>query len=171
MHIYRYENEKELEVLHQVCSPVERHESVSQEIIDEMFRIMHKHRGIGLAAPQVGISQRFFIVEVEPGEPYVFINPEIIATSHEMSIKDEGCLSIPGVYTPVQRYERITMQAENMERKIFKLEASGLLAICLQHEFDHLNGVLHIERTTNSAMRDQMMTKYLRKYQLKEKKR
>ncbi|NIZ47527.1 peptide deformylase [Entomospira nematocerorum] len=171
MHIYRYENEQELKVLHTVCSPVGKDEIIAPEIIEQMFAIMHKHHGIGLAAPQVGLTQRFFIVEVEQGEPYVFINPEIISTSSEMSVKDEGCLSIPGVFTPVQRYDRIIMQAENMHRKIFKLEASGLLAICLQHELDHLNGVLHVERTTNIVLRDQVMSKYLRKYKTREKKR
>ncbi|MFQ3547068.1 MAG: peptide deformylase, partial [Termitinemataceae bacterium] len=102
--------------------------------------------GIGLAGPQVGLLQRIFIVHIEGETPRVFINPTIIGTSPEQSQYEEGCLSIPGMYADVNRPEKITIQAWNERGRPFTLDAEGLLARVIQHEYDHLEGVLFIDR-------------------------
>jgi peptide deformylase len=169
--IYHYEKEQDLAVLHTKCSEVASDELIADEVIDQMFALMRKQKGIGLAAPQVGISKRFFIIEMEEGEPYVFINPEIIQTSATQAIGEEGCLSLPGLFTEVARYTEITVQAENQQRKLFRLKAKGLLAVCIQHEYDHLNGVLHIDTVQDAALKEQLISRYLRKRALRIRKK
>lgn len=115
-------------------------------IIEGMFDLMHEANGIGLAAPQVGISQRFFICHVPEGDPLVFINPEITATSPELATFEEGCLSIPQIYADVVRPAAVEVSAWNLQGKPFRMEADGMLARVIQHEFDHLNGVLFLDR-------------------------
>lgn len=112
---------------------------------EEMITTMHEGDGIGLAAPQVGILKRIFVCHVRGDKPRVFINPEIIGTSPEEAEYEEGCLSIPGVYADVVRPEAIQVQAMNEKGKLFKLDADGLLARVIQHEMDHLKGVLFID--------------------------
>ncbi len=158
MRVYRYESDADLAVLRTVAQPVTRDEELSA-IIDEMFEIMHRSGGIGLAAPQVGLSKRLFIVEVDEGEPLVFINPELIETSNSFVKNDEGCLSIPGVYGSVMRPRKIVIQAENRQRRRFKMDASGVLAVCIQHELDHLNGVLFVDKM-EERKRLQLLSQY-----------
>lgn len=114
--------------------------------IDEMFDLMYKSAGIGLAAPQVGESLRFFITDFDGQSPMVFINPRIIERKGEKTAMDEGCLSFPGLGGQVIRPSQVIVEAENRERRPFKLEASELLAKVIQHEYDHINGVLFIDR-------------------------
>jgi peptide deformylase len=167
MHIYRYEKNEEREVLQTKSLDVPPTQSDLDKMIEEMFSLIHRHRGIGLAAPQVGINLRFFIIEIDKGSPYVFINPEIIATSQVQVCSEEGCLSLPGLYSDVTRYASITVQAEDRNRKRFKLEASGLLAICIQHEYDHLNGIMHIDHIKDESMKQEVVQKYIRKRRYK----
>ncbi len=166
--IYRYENEHEYQVLKAMADPVAKSCNLGA-IIEQMFFLMHKAQGIGLAAPQVGISQRFFIVEVEKNRPLVFINPEIISTSADLSIHEEGCLSLPKLYAKVQRPAAVKIQARDASHRLFTLEAEGLLATCIQHELDHLNGVLFIDHL-NDAARDQAIRRY-KKIVAKEQKK
>lgn len=111
-----------------------------------MVETMHGERGIGLAGPQVGRMDRLFVVHVPDDEPRVFINPRIVAASPDEGAYEEGCLSIPGVYADIRRPLEITVEAYNEEGDSFRLDADGLLARVIQHEYDHLDGVLFIDR-------------------------
>jgi len=116
---------------------------VLQTLIDDMFATMHAAEGIGLAAPQVGRSERLAVIQVDDA-PLVIINPEIVSTAGRAKA-EEGCLSIPEIYGNVERPERIVVRALDRNGTPFELEASGLLARCIQHEVDHLNGKLFID--------------------------
>ncbi|ADN02973.1 peptide deformylase [Spirochaeta thermophila] len=131
-------------------------------VVEGMFDLMHEANGIGLAAPQVGISQRFFICHVPEGEPLVFINPEITATSPELTTFEEGCLSIPQIYADVVRPAAVEVSAWNLQGKPFRMEADGMLARVIQHEFDHLNGVLFLDRLP-SKKRERLEQLYWRR--------
>ena len=131
--------------MREVSKPVEKIDENIKSLIDEMFVTVKKENGIGLAAPQVGENIRLFIVFINE-QKYVFINPEIIETSQEMCLMEEGCLSIPKVYDEVMRPSAVKVQFLNIDGKIKTIEASGLLARVIQHENDHLNGILFIDR-------------------------
>lgn len=110
-----------------------------------MIETMHVGKGIGLAGPQVGELKRLFVTHIDGDSPRVFINPQIIQTAHEQVFYEEGCLSIPGMYAEVERPLAVTVQAWNEKGRPFTLDAEGLLARVVLHEFDHLNGVLFID--------------------------
>lgn len=116
-----------------------------KKTLDEMVVLMRKKSGVGLAAPQIGIPERFFVVQVPGEQPIAFVNPEIIETSLETVDFTEGCLSVPGVWGDVSRPESICIQAMNADGKVFRLDADGYLARIIQHEYDHLNGVLFVD--------------------------
>ncbi len=134
------------EVLRTPAVPIEKFDEELTTTIEQMFTTMVRGRGIGLAGPQVGISKRFFIVQLEGDKPRVFINPELIATSAELSEYEEGCLSIPGAYANLDRPSSIKIQAWNERGRPFTLEAAGLLARVIQHELDHLSGILFTDK-------------------------
>lgn len=149
------------EVLRQRATPVE---SVTPEIRDalrEMVPLMERSRGVGLAAPQVGLSQRFFVVKLQD-DPLYFINPELVATSHETGVYEEGCLSLPGIWAEVVRPLAVTIQAINLKGRPFQLKADGFLARVIQHELDHLNGVLFTDRL-DEPLRSQILELYMKK--------
>ena len=136
------------EILRQVAEPV-KPEEINDELrafIDEMFDAMIEADGVGLAGPQAGISKRLFVVIADDEVRRVFINPQIIATSSELCDYEEGCLSIPKVYESIRRPAKVTVQALNEKGRPFTLEADGLLARIIQHENDHLDGKLFIDR-------------------------
>jgi len=110
----------------------------------------------------VDFSKRLFIVLLEEDEEYVFINPEIIETSSDLVAYEEGCLSIPGIYTDVERPSKVTVYAQDIKGKNFKVEASGILARVIQHENDHLNGKLFIDRV-NEEKREVLVHQYEKK--------
>jgi len=139
------------QVLRNKAEPVLKFDSKLVETLESMVVTMHRARGIGLAAPQVGISQRFFVVQLENEKPLYFINPEIISTSSEKILYEEGYLSIPGVYAEIERSSALVVQALNEKGKRFTLEASGLLARVIFHENDHLDGVLFIDKLIPSV--------------------
>jgi peptide deformylase len=159
MDIYTIDIEKELEILRMKSQPVK---NIDQELVDYTNRMIKAIDGvgIGLAAPQVGRNERFFVCHIDQVDPLVFINPEIIGTSEELSSYEEGCLSIPGMYADVKRPAVIQIQAWNQKGRPFKIEAEGLLATCIQHELDHLNGTLFIDH-----MSERKRIKLLRKYE------
>ena len=135
------------EVLREKAERVTVFDNALAIFVDAMFETMGESDGIGLAAPQVGVPSRLFVVDTrKPGERLVCINPEIIETSEDQGVYEEGCLSIPGVYHDIIRPLRITMQAQDITGKPFITRAEGLLARVMQHEYDHLNGVLFIDR-------------------------
>jgi peptide deformylase len=115
-------------------------------LIEQMFESMRANKGIGLAAVQVGNLYRLFITEIAGDKPRVYVNPEILETSLEQVSYEEGCLSIPGVEAEVVRPQRVRVQAWNERGRPFSLDAEDLLARVIQHEYDHLNGVLFIDR-------------------------
>lgn len=158
MDIYTIDIEKELEILRLKSQPVK---DINQELVDYTNRMLKAIDGIGigLAAPQVGRNERFFVCQFDQIDPMVFINPEIIGTSEELSSYEEGCLSIPGMYGDVKRPAVIQVQAWNQKGRPFKIEAEGLLATCIQHELDHLNGTLFIDHLS-----DRKRIKLLKKY-------
>lgn len=150
------------ETLATVCSPVEKSEINAElnQFIDDMFETMYEHEGIGLAAPQVACLKRIVTIDIE-GEKtnqIVLINPEIVESCGETGI-EEGCLSIPGHRALVPRKEKVKVKALNRQGEAFELEADGLLAICIQHEIDHLNGVLfvdHISQLKRQRIKEKM---------------
>lgn len=166
MEIYNAGVEEELAALRKKAVPVEEFNDDLLELIDIMIESMVENSGIGLAAPQIGDNRRIFICSVDGSEPVVFINPEIIETSVETSVYEEGCLSLPGVYADVERPERVKIQAWNRKGRPFKVEAEGLLSTCIQHELDHLNGVLFVD-----YLSEKKKLKFLKKLEKANKKK
>jgi peptide deformylase len=147
------------EVLRQKAEPVKNIDGELVKIAEEMVEALHIGKGIGLAGPQVGILQRIFVVHVDGDIPRVFINPSIIQTSQDMEKYEEGCLSIPGVYADVIRPEQGKIQAWNEKGRPFTLEANGILGRVIQHENDHLDGTLFIDRLPEPK-RNRVLAKY-----------
>lgn len=135
------------ERLRTIAEPVEKVNSEVQEIVRDMFETMKDEKGIGLAATQVNIHKQIIVMDVteDQSNPLVFINPQIVEHSADKKINEEGCLSVPGIYAEVERSADIKVRALDENGQQFELEASGLLAICIQHEMDHLNGKLFVD--------------------------
>lgn len=137
------------EVLKKKAEPISDIDSSLQKLIDDMIETMYKANGVGLAAPQVGVLKRLIVVDTSPREPnqslIVLINPEIVQTEGEI-LSEEGCLSLPGFITRLNRNQRVLVRGLNREGKELEIEASGLLSRALQHEIDHLEGKLLIDR-------------------------
>ena len=136
------------EVLRKKSVPVTAEEinDSLRETFNEMFETMLAADGVGLAAPQIGESKRYFVVISDDEVRRVFINPQIISTSNDLCDYDEGCLSLPGFNETIKRPSKVTVQALNEFGKPFTLEAEGLLARIIQHENDHLEGIMYIDR-------------------------
>ena len=134
------------ESLRQKSVPVEEVNDEIRQLAEDMFETMIEAEGVGLAAPQVGRNIRMFVLIADDDVRRVFINPQIIKTSSEVGDYDEGCLSIPQVYETITRPVRVTVQALNEKGRPFTLDADGLLARIIQHEYDHLDGILYIDR-------------------------
>lgn len=134
------------ERLRTVASSVEDVNEEIQTLVNDMFDTMKDEKGIGLAASQIDVHKRVVVMDVseEQDEPRVFINPEIIKVEGS-TISEEGCLSVPNNYAKVERAEKVTVKALDRDGKPFELEAEGLLAICIQHELDHLKGKLLVD--------------------------
>ncbi|OHD13051.1 MAG: peptide deformylase [Spirochaetes bacterium GWB1_48_6] len=125
----------------------------------QMIEAMYRGRGIGLAAPQVDSQHSLFVVGLPDEKPLVFINPEITGTSLETNPYEEGCLSLPGLYAKVTRPTSISIQAYNEKGRPFKLEADGLLARVIQHELDHLKGVMFTDHLSDFK-RERLLKEY-----------
>jgi peptide deformylase len=128
-------------------------------LVSEMFDAMDRGKGVGLAAVQVGKLLRLFITRVPGDSPRVFINPDILETSIEMEPFEEGCLSIPGLFTDVIRPSSVRVQAWNLKGRPFSLSVDGYLARVIQHEYDHLNGILFLDRI-DPKKRQRLLTAY-----------
>lgn len=139
---------KDNQTLRQKSLPVKKIDAEVRSFISQMQDIMKKNDGIGLAAIQIGNPLRVVVCEVND-KIYSLINPEIIKLSSKTSVLEEGCLSLPNFYGEVERPEKIIVKATNLEGKKIKLKAFGLLARVLQHEIDHLDGVLFIDKAMN----------------------
>ena len=160
--------------LRQISDPIVRVDARVRAIVEDMFETMYDAPGIGLAAIQVGIPERIVTVDVgsreaqdEDGDedaerekhPLALINPEIITSSEEMSVYSEGCLSIPEYYADVERPARVKIRYMDLNGETQEIDADGLLATCVQHEIDHLNGVLFIDHISK-LKRDRVITKF-----------
>ncbi|MDF1608301.1 peptide deformylase [Hoeflea sp. YIM 152468] len=150
-------------ILRQQSQPVERFDAELESFIEDMIETMYDAPGIGLAAIQVGVPRRLLVIDVagkdETPNPQVFINPELIATGDGISVYEEGCLSIPDYYAEVERPETVSVKHLDRTGKEQLTEADGLLATCLQHEIDHLNGVLFIDHISK-LKRDMVVRKF-----------
>lgn len=150
-------------VLRQLSKPLERVDDAVRQLADDMLETMYDAPGIGLAAIQIGEPLRMLVIDLakedEPKAPQVFINPQIVATGDDISVYEEGCLSIPDYYAEVERPALITVNYLDRDGKEHTVEADGLLATCLQHEIDHLNGVLFIDHISK-LKRDMVMRKF-----------
>jgi peptide deformylase len=149
--------------LRQVSEPVKKIDAGIRKLAEDMLETMYDAPGIGLAAIQVGAPKRVVTMDLakkdEPKNPQVFINPEILWSSEEMATYEEGCLSIPEYYGDVERPAQVTVKYLDLDGEPRELEASGLLATCLQHEIDHLNGVLFIDHLSK-LKRDRVLKKF-----------
>ncbi len=132
------------------AKPVGKVDDMVRKLIDDMLATMYEAPGIGLAATQVNVHQRIIVVDVSENrdQPHAFINPQIELLGGTME-SDEGCLSVPGFYEPVVRAERIRIRALDRAGKLLEMEAEGLLAVCIQHECDHLEGKLFVDYLSN----------------------
>lgn len=133
--------------LHQIARPVERVDDKIRQLISDMAETMYAAPGVGLAATQVDAHVRVIVIDVSDArdELRVYVNPELIKASGETE-REEGCLSVPDVYEKVRRAERVTVRALDANGEPFELEAEGLLAVCIQHEMDHLEGKVFVEK-------------------------
>lgn len=132
--------------LHKIAAPVTQVDDIIRRLLRDMADTMYAAPGIGLAATQVDVHQQIIVIDISEAKNdlQVFINPRIL-TADGMQEYEEGCLSVPGVFEKVRRPEQVTVEALNAEGKPFRLEANGLLAVCIQHEIDHLKGKVFVE--------------------------
>ncbi len=144
------------------AAPVAAVDEQIRRLADDMLDTMYDAPGIGLAATQVNVHQRVIVIDVseEKNQPMVLINPELLAREGVEEM-DEGCLSVPGIYETVERAEKVRVRALNRDGESFELEADGLLAVCIQHEIDHLDGKLFVDYL--SAMKRERIKKKLEK--------
>jgi peptide deformylase len=149
--------------LHKVAQPVQAVDARIRQLIDDMFETMHHAHGIGLAATQVDVHERLIVIDASEGrdQPLVLINPEIIWASPEKKINEEGCLSVPGIYDGVERHEAVHVRALDGKGRERVIEADGLLAVCVQHEMDHLLGKVFVEYLS-PLKRNRIKTKMLK---------
>ena len=136
-------------ILRKKCEPLEKVDTDTRKLMDDMLETMYAAPGIGLAAIQVGILKRLVVIDISKGEeekkPIFLINPQIIHQSKKTSIYEEGCLSLPGQFAEIERPAECTLKYIDYNGKEKELKADGLLATCVQHEVDHLNGILFID--------------------------
>lgn len=133
--------------LHKVAKPVANVDKRVQQIVEDMAQTMYEAPGVGLAATQVDIHERIIVIDIsdDRNQLIVLINPELVWTSPEKIVWKEGCLSVPEYYDEVDRFEKVKVKALDINGKEFELEADGLLAVCIQHEMDHLMGRVFVE--------------------------
>jgi peptide deformylase len=142
MHVITLGNE----ILRQKADNIKEINEETENLVRQMLEILVRDKGVGLAGPQLGIMKRIFVVHVKGDTERVFINPSILETSHETCKYEEGCLSVPGIFADVIRSESIKVQAWNEKGRPFTLETGGLLARVILHEYDHLDGILFLDR-------------------------
>jgi peptide deformylase len=151
-------------VLRQAAKRISKVDQEIRELIKEMLQTMYSKDGIGLAAPQVAVQKQLIVIDCEPTEstnkPLILINPTIKSYGKEICTFQEGCLSIPGVYIDVKRPDLVEVSYKDEEGKPRTLKATGLLSRAIQHEMDHLNGVLFVDRVENNLVLNQELKKH-----------
>ena len=160
LNIIRYPDPR----LHTVARPVQAVDARLRRLVDDMLETMYDAQGVGLAATQVDVHERVIVIDVSEthDQPLVLINPEIVAASEDMVFGDEGCLSVPAVYDKVQRHARVSVRALGRDGEPFEFDADGLLAVCVQHEMDHLLGKVFVEYLS-PLKRERIKVKMLKK--------
>lgn len=160
LNILRYPDPR----LHTVAKPVSAVDARIRKLVDDMLDTMYAAEGVGLAATQVDVHERVIVIDTSEGrnEPRVLINPELTWRSEEMTFGDEGCLSVPAIYDKVQRHARVRVRALGRDGEPHEFDAEGLLAVCVQHEMDHLVGKVFVEYLS-PLKRDRIKTKMLKK--------
>ena len=157
--------------LRAVCEPVAKVDDAARALMDDMVETMHDAPGIGLAASQIGEMKRIVVIDLakkdEPPNPLYFVNPEIVWSSPEMGVYEEGCLSIPEYYEEVERPASVRARFLDRNGAESEILAEGLLATALQHEIDHLNGVLFIDHISR-LKRDRVIKKFIKQAKLRE---
>lgn len=153
-----------------VAKPVKAVDARLKALVADMLETMYDANGIGLAATQVDVHERLIVIDVseERDQPLVLVNPEILWASDEKKINDEGCLSVPGIYDGVERSTAIKVRAQDAEGKERTIDADGLLAVCIQHEMDHLLGKVFVEYLS-PLKRNRIKTKMLKARRESEK--
>jgi peptide deformylase len=160
LNILRYPDPR----LHTVARPVSTVDERIRRLVDDMIETMYAAEGIGLAATQVDVHERVIVIDVSNArdQPLVLINPEIVERSDELVFAEEGCLSVPTIYDEVQRHARVKVAALGRDGKRFEFEATELLAVCVQHEMDHLVGKVFVEYLS-PLKRNRIRTKLLKR--------
>lgn len=160
LNILRYPDPR----LHTVAKPVAQVDERIRRLVDDMLETMYDAEGVGLAATQVDVHERVLVIDTsnDRDTPRVLINPELVKTSAEFTEGEEGCLSVPQIYDKVPRYSRVTVRALNHEGESYEFEAEGLLAVCVQHEMDHLMGKVFVEYLS-PLKRERIKTKLAKK--------
>ncbi len=160
LNILRYPDPR----LHTVARPVEQVDDRVRRLVEDMLETMYAAEGVGLAATQVDVHQRIIVMDTseQRDEPLVLINPALSWASVEMTIAEEGCLSVPLIYDKVERHAHVRVQALNRAGELFELDAKDLRAVCVQHEMDHLLGKVFVEYLS-PLKRDRIKTKMLKK--------
>ncbi len=133
--------------LRKIAKPVARFDDRLRTLVADMAQTMYEAQGVGLAATQVDVHERVIVIDTSDARDdlRVFVNPRVVSASMLRKLSEEGCLSVPGIYDEVERPEAVTVEAEDEHGRSFRIEAEGLLAVCLQHEMDHLNGKVFVE--------------------------
>ncbi len=151
------------------AEPVAEVDDEIRRLCDDMAETMYAAPGVGLAAPQIGVSKRIFVIDIadadHPSELRTFINPEIVSREGE-TVWEEGCLSFPGIHEEVERAAKVTVRATGLDGRPFELTAEGLLAIAVQHEYDHLDGTLMVDRV--SLLKRRFIDREMRKRAIAE---
>ena len=158
LNILRYPDPR----LHQVARPVEVFDDRLRALVRDMAETMYAAPGIGLAATQVDVHERVIVIDVSETKDQlqVFVNPRITAASDDRKVYEEGCLSVPGIYDEVERPDRVRIEAFDAHGKPFAIDADGLLAVCIQHEIDHLDGrvfVQYLSRLKQNRIRSKLL--------------
>jgi peptide deformylase len=149
--------------LHKVAKPVTVFDDRLKKLAADMAETMYDAPGIGLAATQIDVHEQIIVIDISEthDDLRVFINPEVVWASEEKQVYDEGCLSVPGIYDGVERPARVKVRALDVEGKSFEIEADGLMAVCIQHEMDHLKGKVFVEYLS-PLKRNRIRTKLLK---------
>lgn len=150
--------------LHTVARPVVAVDARIRQLVDDLLETMYAAEGVGLAATQVDVHERVVVIDTsdQRNDPRVLINPHIVAASDELVFGDEGCLSVPAVYDKVQRHAEVTVRALDRDGQTVQFDAQGLLAVCVQHEMDHLLGKVFVEYLS-PLKRERIKSKMLKK--------
>ncbi len=159
LNILRYPDSR----LHKIAKPVTVFDERIKTLVADMAETMYDAPGVGLAASQVDVHEQVIVIDTSEthSELRAYINPELVWVSPEMQIYDEGCLSVPGIYDGVERHAKVKVRAYDADGKQFELEADGLLAVCIQHEMDHLKGKVFVEYLS-PLKRNRIKTKLLK---------